>query len=553
MMEQRTPHIEGSVATPDGKETGDVALEPRRLHPLTMVQRVIVSLPALFFILLPVFRGQDSMAVFNLVMGAMYLAFIVPWITLHYLRFRYWITPQELVIHSGVLTRRRRNIPVERIQNIEIEQAPLQRLLGTAKVIVYTAGSASAEGTLEYVSVEEARDVRAVVREMQQRMDIAESIPVADTGEKTGEETGEETGASVASARTQGQTLMHMSPRRVLMAGAFRFSLLYIAVMFSFLQYIEPDPTLLFSWLMRGPLEPLEAQVEASPILAAIAGVLGAILLGWLTGIATTFNRFHRFRLEMIGDKLHRSHGLMTLKEGTIPLGRVQAYIIRTNPVMERFGWYRLELQTMGINVNESGFQVAIPFGRMTEIEAVFEAIGAPEIPREWHRVSPLTMRRFMARSLAALGVIIGITQIWWSGIWWLAMAIPPLALWSWWRYKGMQWGEQESWIALRSGVIRRNRWLIPVGKIQTAGWEATWFQRRLGLASIVVDTAGAAAIQSSGLPDVEAGIVRGLVERTYARFQATAPGLGLAPVPESGQDADSDAVSAAGFPADTP
>ena len=496
-------------------------IESRRLHPLTMVQRMIVSLPGLFFILLPVLRGGDSMAWFNVIVGAMYVTFIVPWITLHYLRFRYWITPEELVIHSGVLTRRRRNIPVERIQNIEIEQAPLQRMLGTAKVLVYTAGSARAEGSLEYVSAEEARQVRAVVREMQRQMAVAD--PAVEEVETKGR--GVDGHLAGLETPTPGQareatTLIRLSPQRVLLAGAFRFSLLYIAVIFSFLQYIEPDPELLFSWLMRGPLEPLRAQVEASPLVAAVSGVLGAMLFGWLTGIGVTFNRFHRFHLEQIGDKLHRSHGLLTLKEGTIPLSRVQAYVIRTNPVMERFGWYRLELQTMGVNVEESGYQVAVPFARMDEIRSILDAIGVPALPEDWNRVSPLTMRRFMARSLVALGLIVGIIQIWWSGIWWLGVSIPLLGLWSWWRYRGMFWADNEQWVVLRRGVIRRTRWLIPVRKVQTAGWEATWFQRRLGLASIAVDTAGASAVASSSLPDVEQDAVAALIDRTYGRFQ---------------------------------
>ena len=476
----------------------------RRLHPLTMVQRLIVSLPGLFFILLPVLRGGDSMAWFNLLIGGMYVMFIVPWITLHYLRFRYWVTPEELIIHSGVLTRRSRNIPVDRIQNIEIEQAPLQRLLGTAKVLVYTAGSARAEGSLEYVSVSEAQEVRALVRQMQRQLDAA---PVVEAPVD-------------APALPEDDLLIHMDTRRVLLAGAFRFSLLYIAVTFSFLQYIEPDPELLFSWLMRGPLEPLQAQVEASPALAAVAGVLGAILFGWVTGIVVTLNRWHRFQLQRVGDKLHRSHGLLTLNEGTIPLSRVQAYQILSNPVMEFFGWYRLELQTMGINVNESGYQVAVPFARMPEIEVVLSAIGIGGLPSAWHRVSPLTMRRFMARSLVLLGVVVGVGQMWFDAAWWLLASLPLLLLWSWWRYRAMQWAESEGWVALRSGVIRRSRWMVPVGKIQTAGWEATWFQRRLSLASILIDTAGASAVRTSLLPDVEQRVVEELIGRTWARFR---------------------------------
>lgn len=499
-MEAPLPAIDSGSGEPHGA---------RRLHPLTMVQRMIVSLPGLFFILLPVLRGGDSMAWFNLIIAAMYLVFIVPWITLHYLRFRYWITPEELIIHSGVLTRRSRNIPVDRIQNIEIEQAPLQRLLGTAKVQVYTAGSARAEGSLEYVSVSDAREVRELVRQMQRQLDAAPLV----------EQPADEPAPEQTTAPEN--VLIRMDTRRVLLAGAFRFSLLYIAVMFSFLQYIEPDPELLFSWLMRGPLEPLQAQAEASPALAAVAGILGAILFGWLTGIVVTLNRWHRFTLQRNGDKLHRAHGLLTLKEGTIPLSRVQAYLILTNPVMEFFGWYRLELQTMGINVNESGYQVAVPFARMPEIEAVLTAIGIETLPSMWRRVSPLTMRRFMARTLVLLGLLVGLGQIWFDWAWWLVASLPLFLLWSWWRYRAMQWAESEGWVALRSGVIRRSRWMVPVGKIQTAGWEATWFQRRLSLASIVIDTAGASAVRASMLPDVEQDVVERLIGRTYARFRA--------------------------------
>lgn len=495
-------------------------MEPKRLHPLTMVQRVIVSLPALVFIMLPVMRGGDSTAWFNLIFGAMYLVFIVPWIALHYLRFRYWITPEELVIHSGVLTRRRRNIPVERIQNIEIEQAPLQRILGTAKVIVYTAGSATAEGVLEYVSIDEARAIRTVVRDLQQALQAEESssddtfASMDPAGDSVSEDNVTEEAAS------SGLSLIELDTRRVIMAGAFRFSMVYLAVIFSFLQYIEPDPTLLFSWLMRGPLEPLEARIEASPIIAAVLGAFGAIMLGWLTGILVTINRYHKFKLELIGDKLHRSHGLLTLKEGTIPLSRIQSWILRTNPLMEAFGWYRLEVQTMGINLNQSGYQVALPFGREEEVSAILEAVGSPAVPDTWTPVSTLTIRRFMARSLFVLLVIIGVIQIWWTPIWWLAAVVPLLMGWALLRYRGMRFADDESWVAMRKGVIRRLTWMVPVDKLQTAGFYANWFQRRLGLASIYVDTAGASAGRSAELPDIEASEAASVISRVYSRFR---------------------------------
>ncbi len=543
--------MEGPATAPNQAADPAVnpALEPKRLHPLTMVQRVLVSLPALVFIMLPVLRGTgDSTAWFNLVFGAMYLVFIVPWIALHYLRFRYWITPGELVIHSGVLTRRRRNIPIERIQNIEIEQAPLQRMLGTAKVVVYTAGSAQAEGVLEYVSLAEAREIRTVVRNLQQQMQGAKPaaalvsapapapMPPAALPSSSASASWSASASSSSSvpgnqpltglaetsmATEEGTLLIALDLQRVVMAGAFRFSLIYLAVIFSTLQYVEPDPTLLFSWLIRGPLEPLEASIEASPVFAAVLGALGAIFLGWLTGILVTLNRYYRFKLQRIGDKLHSSHGLLTLKEVTIPLSRVQSWILRTNPLMEAFGWYRLEVQTMGLNLNQSGYQVALPFGRKEEVNAILAAVDAPALPAVWAPVSRLTIRRFMARSLGLLLMGVGIVQFWWKAVLWAGLAVPLLFGWALLRYRAMNVADDASWVAIRKGVIRRLTWMVPIDKLQTAGWYANWFQRRLGLASIYVDTAGALPGRSAELPDMEEGQARDLVTRIYSRFAA--------------------------------
>jgi len=497
----------------------------RRLHPLTIVQRMIVSIPALIFIMLPIIRNPDSSAIINLVFGAVYVVLVVPWIVLYYVRFRFWITPSELIIHSGVITRRKRNIPVERIQNIEIEQAPLQRLLRTAKVAVYTAGSASAEGVLEYVSLKEAREIRAVVREMQK------DLVSADHPAESGLPSAIDSSASSpfegdASLPTQSDIdadkaleLLHMSPKRVLLAGAFKFSLLYIAVFFSLLQYIEPDPTVFFSWLMRGPLEPWREAILASPWIAGILGVLFAAGMAWFSGILITFNRYHKFRIELIGDKLHRAHGLMTLSEGTIPLRRIQSYIIRSNPVMKRFGWYRLELQTMGINLQKSGFQVAVPFGRMDEIRGLLAALGEHEVPYDWSPVSTLTIRRFFIRFAVVLCTVVAVLKIWIPPALWGLSLLPFILILGIFRYSNMGYACNANTFAVRRGIFRKHIWLIPTQKLQTLSRRTSFFQRRLGLSTVYLDTAGASPMFAADLVDLPDSEAVTILTETYVRF----------------------------------
>lgn len=126
-------------------EPSSEAPQFRRLHPLTLLVRLLMSLPALLILLLPALRGQtiDRGTLVTLILYGL-LAF--PLILAHYLRFRYALTPRELLIESGVLTHRRRSIPIDRIQNIQIERTLLARLLGLARVRIETAGSAETEG-----------------------------------------------------------------------------------------------------------------------------------------------------------------------------------------------------------------------------------------------------------------------------------------------------------------------------------------------------------------------------------------------------------------------
>ena len=259
----------------------------RRLHGLTLVQRVLRSLPALVFVLLPFLGGSSgSDNWITLVFLALYATVALPLIIAQYLRFQYWITPREVIIHSGVFTRRKRNIPLDRIQNITIERSLLPRLMGSAKVKIETAGSKSAEGVLEYVSLKEAQRIRHVVRTYQQQ-GTAERLATADDQE-------DETVLSPLDAplapplETPAEPLFTMALPRILLSGAFRFSLIYIALIFSGLQYVMDalnlTPEELANWLVQGGLDPYTEAAKGSPWLLGIATVFAAMLLGWATG-----------------------------------------------------------------------------------------------------------------------------------------------------------------------------------------------------------------------------------------------------------------------------
>jgi putative membrane protein len=143
-----------------------------------------------------------------------------------WLRFRYWVGEGEIIIESGVLNRQRRVIPFDRIQDIDIEQRLLARMLGLAKVRIETGGAAKDEGNLDAVSLAEAHRLR----ELLHRRQGSEAAP----------------GGEPEAPDQQGEpVLFRMDGRRLLLAGLFNFSLFYLAAIFGaafqyFDQLIEP-------------------------------------------------------------------------------------------------------------------------------------------------------------------------------------------------------------------------------------------------------------------------------------------------------------------------
>lgn len=483
---ERSPASEPSTEAP----------QFRRLHPLMLLVRLLMSLPALVILLLPALRGQtiDQGTLVTLLLYGL-LAF--PLILAHYLRFRYALTPRELLIESGVLTHRRRSIPIDRIQNIQIERTLLARLLGLARVRIETAGSAETEGEIAFVSLAEAQRLKEQVRAFR-------SGPVTEQ--------------PVQPART---LLFAMTPGQLLRSGAFRFSLVYLAGMFSGMEYLDLTPEDLIDWVVRGRLHWVQEAFEQAPLLATTATLLLAALLGWMAGIVVHVVRFYGFQLWQEGERFYRRSGLFTVAESALPRRRIQALVIRTNPLMQHFGWYTLEAQLIGLDRETQGVQTLMPFGRLTEIQQIAAHVWPIALPATWQRVSPRMIRRATVRYLLiGAGVLLGLGWIW-PEVRWLLLGLPigaPLLAWLQYRRHGYALAEQ--YLFVRQGVFRHRIWCLPYQKMQSFSLTRSLFQRRLGLASLQVDMAGAPAIGGPQIRDLPEAVAEKLLQLVYERFQ---------------------------------
>jgi len=537
---------ESGVQGDDGPATLGELHEPQRLHSLTLLQRLLASLPILVFLLIPVVSNPSSQNVFYLFMTVAYGAMTLPAILLQYYRFSYRLTEKQIVIQSGVFNRKNRSIPIERVQNVQIEQNLIARLASIAKVKIETAGSSTTEGVLEYVGLQEAHRIRQAVRSFQrtsaeQRRSDEPRTPAAGAGAVGGgsgdaDSPSEEPTEAADPADTRpsttehAQRLFHMPLQRVLLSGMFRFSLVYIAVIFSVFQFFEPDTLLNYVLASRSQMQTFVDAAYASPAIAAAVTVTFAVFFGWLTGIAINLNRYYGFRLWLDGDKLRKRHGLFTVTEGTIPLEKVQALILRTNPLMQVFGWYALEVQTVGLNVDEQGHRVVVPFAQLSTVLDIGNEVHAFDLPASMSPVSILTVRRRFVRYTLVLAAAIAPAVYFYPADWWHPLGVtlpwwgfgltPLLALWAYLQYRNHGYDVRGDGLFVRRGVIARYTWVLPTKKHHVFYTTASLFQRRLNLKTLFVDTAGAAAFAYPEVIDLPAGEADTVMHRLHDRFR---------------------------------
>jgi membrane protein YdbS with pleckstrin-like domain len=79
------------------------------------------------------------------------------------LRYRSWqyvVGDDALYLERGVLTQVRTEVPLVRIQHVDSRRSAVERLVGLASTVVYTAGSRGADVTIPGLTPDDASDLR---------------------------------------------------------------------------------------------------------------------------------------------------------------------------------------------------------------------------------------------------------------------------------------------------------------------------------------------------------------------------------------------------------
>jgi putative membrane protein len=281
-----------------------------RLHPATALLRAFVFFVIYFvllgFPLLLTQRGEEIVLLepeaiqrFALVSIPVTIAAVVvgSW---GWLSLRFWIAGDDLAVESGLLRKRRRLIPLSRVQAIDVVRPLMTRITGLAEVRVELAGGDQNEIALRYLGRRAAQQLRAEL------LARAAGLP-GHTPEAP-----ERPFWRVPFGALFGSLLIKLP---VIGTGLLFCSLLMTGVMF---------------------LEP---------------GVLGAAipaLLGLIRAVVAPLVMYGNFTAATSPDGLRLRYGLLETRMQTVPPGRVQAVSIVEPVLWRQRGWARVDVTVAG-------------------------------------------------------------------------------------------------------------------------------------------------------------------------------------------------------------
>ncbi|WP_230768897.1 PH domain-containing protein [Sphingomonas sp. Leaf4] len=455
--------------------------DTRRLHPgtiaLSIVGQAPKQIPGLIALTAAFSRGHVAVAAAILGAGVVLLG-VFAWV--RWRQFSYTIGAGELTIAEGLFHRSRRSIPFERIQDVSIEQKPLARLFGLARVKVETGGGDADEASLDSVTLVEAARLRGVLRQ------------------------GGTAATTTGPAEPKRVTVFAMPIGRVLTMGAFGFSLVWVGVLFAALNQL--GDLIDFDWREVRDIAGIAREQAiglVTPIFAALAFV-AALLLGAISGIVRTLLVEYGFRLEREGDRLRRVRGLLTRTEVVVSLRRVQLALIERAMVSGRFGWSSLRFQTLGGSDDAGGRQGVAPFARDGEVAALLAEAGYP-------RFDPLPLRPVAFGHVVRAGVLrggvpliaIAVASIFLPLVAFALLFLPipvGVALLVRRRHRYAIVGDS---LQVMRGVLAKQAWIVPLARIQAVSVTRGPLQRLLGLATVRVGTAGARGMARPDIVDL--------------------------------------------------
>lgn len=423
----------------------------KRLHLTSpILNSLTVGLRYWPFLLIAVVN-QAGLILGFMLLGGLLIAFTVE--ILRYLRFGYRLAGTTLVVRSGVLVRRTRTVPADRVQQVSRNEKLRHRLFGVVELTVEVAGAGTEpEVKLSVVRTAEAERIRMRLQDARRTLGAAPPDP---------------------------DRVVYRQPNGSLLRwAAFASPLFTLPAIGAGLGALSDaiDLERAWGWLPEG---------------GELRFLAGVGLLGLVAATAINLVRFYDMRLMQSDRDLRLDYGLLTRRRLELPSERIQALVLKLSPA----GRLSATIAVTVHNASSAGeatnsYLPAIP--RVDRNFLLDRLIPDVDIDAEVFGHPRAARRRSLIRwtwptAIVAL-LIWGGLQTVWAGL--LLLAVVPAAALGARAWRVLGHGETTDVVVSRRGAIKDHTAVIRKSRVQSVSVAANWFQRRRQLATLRIQVA---------------------------------------------------------------
>ncbi len=320
----------------------------QRVHPASPFVRGWVAVVGLAYIywqntnelsLAERFSGERLR--WTVVIGAGALLAVLIFYALSWYFTRYRITATHVYVNSGMIFRSQKQARIQNVQGIEVAQPLVARLLGLAELHFDVADGSESVLRLSFLRKAQAQELRALILDLAQGVDPG-AVPAGEVPQNEAAQRAQAPAAEVLTAKV---------PHGRLLASLFLRM-----------------PTII------GVLSALTLGILAlNGVQGVVAGLIPA-LLGFGGWFYKELNSSWNFSAAATDTGLRVSSGLADTRQQSIPAGRVQSIQISSPALWRLLGWYRVEVNALGVGSQEDAQNLLVlPVG---DFEAVSRVMG---------------------------------------------------------------------------------------------------------------------------------------------------------------------------------
>jgi putative membrane protein len=402
---------------------------------------------------------------------------------LQYFTYRYRIGRDGLSVRDGWLHRSLREIPYSRIHNVVLHQTVLHRLFGVAEVRLESAGGQKPEAQMRVLRLDEALALENLIKHRGQAPDADASAVQAD---------------SLLSLPTAEVIRLGLVSNRGMIVMAAAFGAAWQAFPDRMLaDYFERFGRQLFGYASHLHYGWITTAAAATALL-----LLAALLLRLLS-VVLALVQYHGFRLSEEQRRLTVERGLLSKLRTSVARRRIQAWNLHEGFLHRLLKRRSLRIDTAVAEQQGKNDQRALkelaPIATPDACDALIRRL-LPQAhwPRsDWTPLPANTWWRLFLPTLIFVGML---TLVLVSNAR-MAWALLPLLWLPWSAYAAIQqarragYAVDERLVAVRGGWWSRHWRFAEIDKLQALRLVRSPMDRRMGTASLWLDTAGASGL----------------------------------------------------------